>query len=603
MTTYTLRGWGDGTGKHAFPGLLEMDYGLRDGHPIDGVAHLALDTGTTVGETRYLMYHTTPGDGGHGWVRRTASGATVNNGTVFTCGDGGTARWERVLEGEITVPMFGAKTSANIAAALVAANALGIGRVRAPAGTYSITAAIPAVSNVELVGDGYSAVFNLAASVHCITIGAISNFAARNFKIQGNRATYTSVDNIGVYATGGGFSGITVDGVWVNNWGGSGIVYQATVGSRGNNCQIKNCRVTDVGAYPIASLPYVDHCTIKDNYVEGYGLVAADCPGITTGRYAEAPITTGNIVVGGGSLGVSAQGISIDLPDSRAITNGNTVKDTVGYGIELVQVRDGTCSGNTVVGGDRAGISINGAGNDPPPNMVDGLVVANNSISGGGSHGIYGFVGAVTNSAIDFNTTVTIMGNIIQGVGDIGIWLDRFKHVVVASNQINDSVHSGIYFTNCDAVTLDGNRGTGNNTSNSATHCGVAILTMASPKDWVIKGNRFINNLNANYIFMDENGNAIGSRFVAGDTTPTVVLDDGSYFTQNSSATTITDLDDGYEGQRVTIRFGDTNTTIQHNTARIRLAGGVNMTGANNQLLTLVRNAGNWWEAARVTAA
>lgn len=62
--------------------------------------------------------------------------------------------------------------------------------------------------------------------------------------------------------------------------------------------------------------------------------------------------------------------------------------------------------------------------------------------------------------------------------------------------------------------------------------------------------------------------------FTDGDTTPTVA-NNVMFRTNNSSGTTITNFDNGEgNGHRIVILFDDSNTTIAHDTAKIRMPGG-----------------------------
>lgn len=64
--------------------------------------------------------------------------------------------------------------------------------------------------------------------------------------------------------------------------------------------------------------------------------------------------------------------------------------------------------------------------------------------------------------------------------------------------------------------------------------------------------------------------------------------------TQNTSPTTITGFAGGMAGQRVTIVFGDSNTTVEHG-GSILLAGDTNRAGAPNTTLTLLTLDGAIW--------
>jgi len=60
--------------------------------------------------------------------------------------------------------------------------------------------------------------------------------------------------------------------------------------------------------------------------------------------------------------------------------------------------------------------------------------------------------------------------------------------------------------------------------------------------------------------------------FTDTDATPSVT-GGSNFITGNTGATTITQFDDGIDGQHIRIEFGDTNTTIQAG-ANIRMQGG-----------------------------
>ncbi len=87
-------------------------------------------------------------------------------------------------------------------------------------------------------------------------------------------------------------------------------------------------------------------------------------------------------------------------------------------------------------------------------------------------------------------------------------------------------------------------------------------------------------------------------RYVAGDTTPSVFGADSMYIA-NSGATTITQLDDGEDGQIVSLLFADANTTLAN--SNFYLSGGINFTSTAHDTLTLVKkpNTSFWYEVSR----
>ena len=85
--------------------------------------------------------------------------------------------------------------------------------------------------------------------------------------------------------------------------------------------------------------------------------------------------------------------------------------------------------------------------------------------------------------------------------------------------------------------------------------------------------------------------------FADGDTTPSV-LESNIFKTNNSSATSITTLDDGSPGQKITVIFGDSNTTIVHGSGII-LNGGTNVTPSANSVMEFVYDGTEWYETSR----
>lgn len=92
-------------------------------------------------------------------------------------------------------------------------------------------------------------------------------------------------------------------------------------------------------------------------------------------------------------------------------------------------------------------------------------------------------------------------------------------------------------------------------------------------------------------------GRAPIATFTNGDTTPSV-LGASSFKTANAGATSITNFDDGYEGQVITIVAQDANTRIINN-ANTVLVGGIDYIMNNNDSVTLMLVGSKWIETAR----
>jgi hypothetical protein len=88
--------------------------------------------------------------------------------------------------------------------------------------------------------------------------------------------------------------------------------------------------------------------------------------------------------------------------------------------------------------------------------------------------------------------------------------------------------------------------------------------------------------------------------FGVNDATPSV-KGYTAWQTANSSTTTITDFDDGVDGQRIIIRL-DANTAITHNSSLIRMRGGLSIpvgTVNADQQIEFISIAGIWFEQCR----
>ena len=82
--------------------------------------------------------------------------------------------------------------------------------------------------------------------------------------------------------------------------------------------------------------------------------------------------------------------------------------------------------------------------------------------------------------------------------------------------------------------------------------------------------------------------------FADGDATPSVA--DGSrFYTANTSATTITDFDDGYNGQEIVVLIDDANTTIDFSGTNLRGNNGVDYTASRYDALRCTYIGTRWF--------
>jgi hypothetical protein len=101
--------------------------------------------------------------------------------------------------------------------------------------------------------------------------------------------------------------------------------------------------------------------------------------------------------------------------------------------------------------------------------------------------------------------------------------------------------------------------------------------------------------------FIWQNIPSVWPTLTVNSTTPSVGNSiSGNFYTANTSATTITIFNNGYVGQQITVVAGDSNTTIQHNSALI-LKGSVNFVMAAGNTLTLIKDTNLWREISRTS--
>ena len=86
--------------------------------------------------------------------------------------------------------------------------------------------------------------------------------------------------------------------------------------------------------------------------------------------------------------------------------------------------------------------------------------------------------------------------------------------------------------------------------------------------------------------------------FTDEDATPPVSAGN-NFVTANTAATSITNFDLGIAGQEITIIFGDADTTIVHDVAKIKLSGAANWNPAAGDTLTLKAYNSIWHEISR----
>ena len=252
-------------------------------------------------------------------------------------------------------------------------------------------------------------------------------------------------------------------------------------------------------------------------------------------------LVDGNISIDCGRLSVTGTPRAINLPtisdiSKRVIVTNNTIYNSKNEGIRL----------------------------DPAATGLEDVIVSNNIVVGSGATGIK--IGAVVKHGI-------INGNLVVDSTGPGLTINGVG-LIVSNNRAYDSGVAtqtyGIHVEQADDVVFIGNQLQGNSTGP------------------LVDGGS-----NTNLVFL---GNLLdaGISTLANDATPSIF---GANRWLTGGTTTITDFDDGYNGQIIRVIF-DHIVTVTHGT-NIFINNGANFSGTVDDVLTLVQKAdGNWYEVS-----
>jgi hypothetical protein len=275
-------------------------------------------------------------------------------------------------------------------------------------------------------------------------------------------------------------------------------------------------------------------------------------------------VFSGNIIYDafGEAIALYANASALSLAVKRTIVSNNIVNVKSGTGIGLDQNTLDCVISNNLVYGPSSGAMVYGIflnGSTAATTYPNRNIVTNNYVSNASNTGI-----AVINGS----------ANVIS-------------NNLVASEEAAPSTY-GILFNNSGtpATEPEGNIAIGNKTV--GTTGGVQ------------------NSTNANGNFIARIVPTYGESWFTvtpGSTTVNVNANDTgagkNFFIANTSPTTITNFTGASDGQEITLRFGDSNTTITN--ANAALAGGVSFVSSSNDTLTLVYRASGtvWFEKCR----
>lgn len=232
-----------------------------------------------------------------------------------------------------------ATPQASIQAAIDAANAAGGGVAFVPRGSYGVTGTILMKSNVLLLGEGYGSRIFVATGFadNVLKFENISNAAAHNIRIDGNRANVTG-NQYGFFF--GGADDCKLFQVWAHSCRGDGIHCYDSDG-----CSVVQCHSWDNLFHGIE----IEQCrdfhnlggTYRDNDVNGIYIFEGE---------VSASGSHGVTVVGANSYGNDDYGISVQGPLSDdIIVNGCVFRNNGNYGATIFDRVKGVVFSNNVV--------------------------------------------------------------------------------------------------------------------------------------------------------------------------------------------------------------------------------------------------------------
>jgi hypothetical protein len=355
-----------------------------------------------------------------------------------------------------------ADDTAEINAAIDAANAAGGGIVFIPRGTFLVTG-VTLKSNVEIVGSGYGSVIKLKNA----TNAGVINFAAAatrcgvsHLRVDGNKVNQTEDhDCYGIVTPGaGGVSDSWVRDCWVHdslrsaiymegprneasrnyiwsignttNPGRTGIVMSGENVTAGY-CRVIGNYIEDCTEYGIKIYPRNDETIVANNVIRDsgrYGIYNQSSNGVAY---------IGNVIENAGEFGILIQGTDDGLSSNDCSVTGGAIRNSLSGGIILWAGGTGTVlntsiSGVVLTGNEGAGVQVQNA----PNTTISGCTIAGNGTTWAkGSEGIVVMTGST-------NTTIT--GNVIRNNGNTtsgyGIWSwQTVTDVTITGNRIFDN--------------------------------------------------------------------------------------------------------------------------------------------------------------------
>jgi parallel beta-helix repeat protein len=479
-----------------------------------------------------------------------------------------------------------------------------------PPGTYAVGASGIAVTNktgVTLLGDGaiilITAISTLTTNLGVATIrlSGCTRSGIRGLEINGNSiassaigfsaCTECFVDKATVYASGVNGQ-ITSSNGGVRNEFTDNIVHSARLPSS------RGLWLGNLNASDMETDVFVFGNTVRNNPASG--IVVTSNGGRVIGNHCRT--NEGSGIVLPGANGFAAKNLTV--ANNYCIDNlfVGIQSDIVGYSTPADLTTDIAVSGN-VCNFNRSGGIYAG---DTERWVLTGNTCTNNAVSG------------IQADNRSFNITITgnacsdtrVGGARTQSAGiRITAGNENNYGVVICGNTCVNNIQYGMFLANVGAFTLSNVTITGNNCySNSIAGIFVAETTANTMPNFVVTGNVCALNT-TNDLRLSLRDVAIGSnRYTLSQNVDFLDLEVNSaapgvagrtyWRANNTNPTTITAFNNGVNGQQITIRAQNGNTTVA-TSATIVNNGSVNVLLPLDGTISYVRQGGVWREIFR----
>jgi parallel beta-helix repeat protein len=292
-------------------------------------------------------------------------------------------------------------------------NALGGGTIMVFEGNYNFSTTCNLKSNVNIIGQGYSTIFNQNAAINYILrINIQSNIKIQNLQIDGKKASYAAGRGIKVES---GSDQITIEGCYIHDCKSENIEHAGT------NSLIINNFIYDSDGRGITTsgqrmLISNNHCYSNTNGIDFSGAYTT-CVSNICNNNSQANIDCRGdhaTITGNNCANSSTQGIDLSSVANHCIVSGNICYSNTQYGIRIGDSNN-TITGNTCFQNTFGGIYI---------------LTANNN---------------------------TITGNTCYDNGTNGIRIATGNNHTITGNTCHDNTEDGIQLSNCDQNVISGN--------------------------------------------------------------------------------------------------------------------------------------------------